>query len=99
MADVTVTEADVDVASALLEDNAKRLRHGLGSASVREFVLDTAQAIARARAEGAASERELCAEAVEAVASRFRAAHDPVSENAADECYMAIRARGEGGAK
>ena len=54
---------------------------------------------AKTRSEGAASERELCAEAVEAVASRFRAAHDPVSENAADECYMAIRARGEGGAK
>ena len=60
---------------------------------------DALQAIARARAEGAASEGELCAEAVEAVASRFRSAHDPVSENAADECYMAIRARGEGGAK
>ena len=89
MTAIPVTDADREAALAA--------RNGVGPDSwSRDGV---AQAIARARSEGAASERELCAEAVEAVASRFRAAHDPVSENAADECYMAIRARGEGGAK
>jgi hypothetical protein len=33
-----------------------------------------------------------CENAVDEVARKFRAAHDPMSENAADECYAAIRA-------
>jgi hypothetical protein len=43
----------------------------------------------------AAVERETierCENAVDEVARKFRAAHDPMSENAADECYAAIRA-------
>jgi len=76
---------------------ARAARNGVGPDSwSREGV---AQAIAAARAEGAAEEREACEAAVDAVCRKFRAAHDPMSENAAEECYAAIRARGEQGGK
>ncbi len=39
-----------------------------------------------------AIERETCAKTCDAVASRYKAQHDPVSENIADECAAEIRA-------
>lgn len=85
MADVPVTDADREAAMSAIESDTP--------------IRDVAEAIAAARAEGAAEEREACEAAVDAVCRKFRAAHDPMSENAAEECYAAIRARGEQGGK
>jgi hypothetical protein len=54
------------------------------------FMCDFANLVAAA---AAAAEREACADAVEGVARKYQHAHNASSENIADECADAIRAR------
>lgn len=49
-----------------------------------------AYCIAQALADERARTIEEAKEVVNAVACRFRANHDPMSENAADDCYAAV---------
>jgi alcohol dehydrogenase class IV len=71
--------------AALMEWERDWLTRGDSAHSHLHFI-----ALALAAVERETIER--CENAVDEVARRFRAAHDPMSENAADECYAAIRA-------
>jgi alcohol dehydrogenase class IV len=75
-------------APTLADRHRERARHIMGGPTFG--TIEQAIALALAAVERETIER--CAKAVDEVARKFKAAHDPMSENAADECYAAIRA-------
>ena len=96
--DIAVTDADREALWLRLLDSCKG---GPQWEYARACEDADAQAIARARAEGAASERAACELALALVErpKKFRA--DPIRRDTFDDtvaaCMDAIRARGEGG--